>query len=169
MKKLVSILIVSLLLLLLLPMLPSAAVLAADTEKRKEETQPQPQTEVNVTYEIIQQGTYSGVKEPLAKVITDSNDWTALWKKHVSLLVPQPPSPEIDFQTAAVVAIFAGEKRTGGYQVLLQSVTAQGDDIVVRYRLVEPAQNSFTIQVLSQPFVMLKISKPKGTVKLLKE
>ena len=153
---------------------------AEDTEvkekqKKQSQTQPQTQTqtqpevEVLVTHEILQQGTYSGIKEPLAQVITSQQDLEALWKRHTSVLVPQPPAPKVDFDSQAVVAIYAGEKRTGGYRIVLKNVSSEQSNLVVAYQLTEPPANSFTLQVLSQPFLLLKVQKPPGTIKLAKQ
>lgn len=151
---------------------------AKDEEQKQEEksqtkpssqTQTQPQTEVTVTYETIQEGTYSGIKEPLAKIITDQKDWEDLWKKHVSVLVPQPLVPEIDFNMDVVAAIFSGEKRTSGYRIVIKSIVSTQDDVVVTYQETQPPENSFTLQVITQPFAMIKISKPVGSVRLVKE
>ena len=143
---------------------------AATSQKEKKKKEKEEQTqEVIVNYEVIQQGTYSGKKDADAEVIDNQAKWEQLWKQHVSVLVPQPPVPEIDFTANVVAVIFAGEKMTGGYTVVIKDVIAEGDDILVHYRLAEPQPNSFTLQVISQPYVMLKIAKPKGTVKLVKE
>jgi PrcB C-terminal len=133
------------------------------------QTQTQPQTEVTVTYEIIQQGTYSGIKEPLTQIITNQKDWEDLWKKHVSVIVPQPLVPEIDFNMDVIAAIFSGEKHTSGYRIVLKSIVASENDVVVTYQETQPPENSFTLQVLTQPFVMIKVSKPVGSVRLVKE
>jgi phosphopantothenoylcysteine synthetase/decarboxylase len=133
------------------------------------QTQTQPEIEVLVTNETIQQGTYSGIKEPLAQVITNQQDWEALWKRHTSVLVPQPPAAKINFDSEAVVAIYAGEKRTGGYRIVLKNVASEQADLVVTYQLTEPPANSFTLQVLSQPFLLLKVQKPPGTIRLVKQ
>jgi hypothetical protein len=151
-------------LVLLVLILSPAVLLLADAGQKE---QSQTQTEANVSYEILQQGTYSGCKEPTEKVIADSKDWMDVWKKHVSMLVPQPPPPEVDFESTAVALICAGEKPTSGYQVLITKVVPDNDDIVVEYRLVQPPPNSLTMQVFTQPFVMLKIPKPKGTVRIV--
>jgi protease stability complex PrcB-like protein len=137
-------------------------------EKKKKEKQEEPQ-EVIVNYEVIQQGTYSGKKDADAEIIDQQAKWEQLWKQHVSVLVPQPPVPEIDFTSNVVAVIFAGEKTTGGYAVVIKDVVTDVDDVVVHYRLTEPQPNSFTLQVICQPYVMLRIAKPKGTVKLVKE
>ncbi len=150
-------------------------VQAQDTQSNEPEgnketqTQTQPQTEVTVTYEIIQQGTYSGIKEAATQVITNKKDWEELWKKHTSVIVPQPLVPEVNFETDVVAIVFSGEKRTSGYRIVLKSIAAEGDDVVVTYQETEPPANSFTLQVLTQPYVMVKIGKPAGTVKLVRE
>jgi hypothetical protein len=102
-------------------------------------------------------------------VITDAKEWEDLWKKHVSVLVPQPPIPQIDFNDFVIVAIFSGEKRTSGYQIVLKYIAFEVDNVVVKYHETEPPENSFTLQVLTQPHIILKIEKPKGAVLLTKE
>ena len=142
---------------------------AGQDEKQPDKKEEEKEEEVIVNYEVIQQGTYSGKKDTVAQVITTQQDWEQLWKQHVSVLVPQPPVPEIDFETEVVVAIFAGEKKSGGYATVIKKVSAELNDVVVRYKLTDPQPNSFTIQVITQPYVMLKMDKPTGTVRLLKE
>jgi hypothetical protein len=136
-----------------------------ETDKKEEEEKKE---EVVVNYEIIQQGTYSGKKDATAQVISTKSAWEQLWKQHVSVLVPQPPVPEIDFETQVVVAIFSGEKNSGGYATVIKSVSAELNDVVVKYKLTEPQPNSFTIQAITQPYVMLRMNKPAGTVRLVK-
>jgi hypothetical protein len=133
------------------------------------QTQTQPQTEVTVTYDIVGQGTYSGIKEPLQKVIQTKEEFADLWKQHVSVIVPQPPPPAVDFETSAVVAIYMGEKNTSGFQILIKRVEAQGNNVLVHFKQTEPPANSFTLQVLTQPFVLLRVDKPDGQVQLIKE
>jgi hypothetical protein len=143
--------------------------LSADEKKSKDEEEEQTQTMPTISYEVLLEGTFSGIKEPLQKVITTNQEWEDLWKKHVSVIVPQPPVPEVDFENNVVAAIFMGEKSKGGYQVLLKQVEPQGKDIIVHYKLVEPPANSFTLTVLTQPFILLKLPKPEGTVQLTQQ
>lgn len=142
---------------------------AADEKSKEPQTQTQPQTSVMVTSEVVQQGTSSGIKDPIAKIISDQKEWEELWKRHVSVLVPHPPLPTVDFDTESLAVIFVGEKRTSGYKVIVKSVAAEGNDVTVTYKLTEPPQNGFTLQVLTQPFVILKVDKPQGAIKLVRE
>jgi hypothetical protein len=102
-------------------------------------------------------------------VITTNQEWEDLWKKHVSIIVPQPPVPEVDFENTVIAAIFAGEKNKSGYQVRLKEVVPQGKDVILHYKLVEPPENSLTLTVITQPFIFVKIPKPEGTVQLTQE
>ena len=147
----------------------SLSLSAEEEKKKKSDKKKEEEKEVIVNYEVIQQGTYSGKKDTVAQVIDNKKDWEQLWKQHVSVLVPQPPVPDIDFENNVIAVIFAGEKNTGGYAVVIKTVSAETDDVILKYRLTEPQPNSFTLQVISQPYAMVRIEKPKGTVKLVKE
>lgn len=140
-----------------------------DEKKSKDQKEEQTQTMPTISYEVLLEGTFSGIKEPLQKVISTNQEWEDLWKKHVSVIVPQPPVPEVDFESYVIAAIFSGEKNKSGYQVRLKEVVPQGKDVIVRYKMVEPPENSFTLTVLTQPFLLLKIPKPEGTVQLTQQ
>jgi hypothetical protein len=137
------------------------------------QTRPQTQTaptEIVVGYDVILEGTYSGMRDPLAKVITDKAEWEELWRKHASVLVPPPPIPIIDFSSSVMVAIFTGEKKTSGYRIVVKSVAAKDQNIEVTYHETEPPKNSFVLQVITQPFLLMRVSKPPvGQVVLVKQ
>ena len=143
--------------------------LTAEEKKSKNDEEEQTQTMPTISYEVLLEGTFSGIKEPLQKVITTNEEWEELWKKHVSVIVPQPPVPEVDFENNVLAALFAGEKMKSGYQIRLKEVVPQGKDVIVRYKMVEPPQNSFTLTVLTQPFIFIKIPKPEGTVQMTEQ
>ncbi|HSP07549.1 MAG TPA: protease complex subunit PrcB family protein [Acidobacteriota bacterium] len=160
-----------------LALLIIATAVPADSTKGQSQTQPktqtqpqtQPQTEVTVRYDVMFQGTFSGLKDPLQQVIQNKKDFEDLWKKHVSVLVPQPPVPEVNFDTSVVVAIAIGEKNTSGYQILIRKVEPKTSDVLIHFHQTEPPANSLVLQVTTQPFVLLRVDKPKGQVQLVKE
>lgn len=134
------------------------------------QSQTQPQTEVTtVNYDILLQGTYSGLKDPVQKVIQTEQEFKDLWSKHVSVIVPQPGPPSVDFSQSIVVAIYMGEQKTSGYQILLRNVERKVKDVVVHFRFTEPPANSLTLQVTTQPFVLIRMDKPEGQIQFVKE
>src|SRR5262245_12586049 len=131
--------------ILILGLFFSFASGAEEEKKKKKSDKEEEVKEVIVNYEVIKQGTYSGKKDAVAEVINNKKDWEQLWKQHVSVLVPQPPVPDIDFDSNVVAVIFGGEKNTGGYGVVIKDVSAEQDDVLLKYRLTEPQPNSFTL------------------------
>lgn len=108
-------------------------------------------------------GQNAGVREKLFVVVRSQQEWGALWIKHTG---GKPQArPAVDFTKEMVVAVFLGERRTGGYKVeitLMADPLEPKSRVVVFYREVPPAGNSFNVQMVSQPYVMVKIPrKPK--------
>lgn len=147
-------------------LLSSYSAFASDKEKKSDE-----EDTVPVTFDVFQKGTYSGIKDAMTKVITTQAEWEEFWKKHVSVIVPQPPVPEVDFNTSVLAVITLGEKPSSGYQIVLKTVEFNGDDIEVTYHTTSPPEHGFTLQVVTQPYIVLRIQKPAkaGVVKLLTE
>jgi hypothetical protein len=76
----------------------------------------------------------------------------------------------VDFDTSVVVAIATGEKNTGGYQILIRKVETKTNNVLIHYHQTQPAANSLVLQVMTQPFMMVRVDKPKGgEVQLVKE
>jgi hypothetical protein len=109
----------------------------------------------------IERGTDSGVTERLAKAITTQAEWSDLWKRHKSTVVPAPELPSVDFSKNTVLAVFAGQKNSGGYSITVTGVIPAGSDKV---RVVvdenSPPEGAMTTQALTQPFDIIRINKP---------
>ena len=105
-------------------------------------------------------GQSAGVREKLCVVVRSQQEWGVLWIKHTGGKTAGRPA--VDFTKEMVVAVFLGERSQGGYKVevkLMADPIEPKTRIVVFYREVPPAGNSFNIQMLSQPFVMVKIPR----------
>jgi hypothetical protein len=105
-------------------------------------------------------GQSAGVKEKLCVVVRSQQEWGVLWIKHTGGKTEGRPA--VDFTKEMVVAVFLGERNQGGYKVevkLMADPLEPKTRVVVFYREVPPAGNSFNMQMLSQPFVMVKIPR----------
>ena len=101
-------------------------------------------------------GQYGGPIDPGTEVAADAGAWTRLW-----LMVGQD-APELDFKKYFAVAVFAGEKPTGGYTVEFVEPVAKGDDMTVRYRVNPPT--GFSTQAIAQPWKVRAFPRVKGKV-----
>jgi len=101
-------------------------------------------------------GQYGGPLEAGAEVAADAGAWTRLW-----LRLGQD-APPLDFKKYFAVAVFAGERPTGGFTVEFLDPVSKGADVVVRYRIKEPT--GFTTQALAQPWKVRAFERVKGKV-----
>jgi hypothetical protein len=108
-------------------------------------------------------GQSTEIKEKLCVVVRSPQEWGSLWNKHTGGKADSRPA--VDFSKEMVVAVFLGERNTGGYKV---DITLMADPIepkthlVVFYREIQPESGSFNTEMISEPFVMVKIArKPK--------
>ena len=105
---------------------------------------------------VLAEGAFGEIDHPLVIVAREESVYNALKQ-----LVGELPdmSPE-DFRRSAVIAAFAGQKRTGGYSVK----ATQSTDGVVHITEVGPPKGSMVTQALSSPFkvVAAKLESDSG-------
>ena len=118
---------------------------------------------MNIDFTTIAQGTNSGYQSASQTVIDNQERWINLWQQHTSDTEPSPPVPQVDFTSYNVVAVFAGEKSTGGYSVEMLTVETRNFQtkdlpslvIVVEYR--QPQPEDFVTEAMTYPYHMIKI------------
>ena len=112
-------------------------------------------------------GQQSGVKKPAQKVIDNLEAWKKVWKEVHQSVSPKPKLPKVDFEKQVVLAVFMGEKNTGGYRIQIKGMTDTGKKIEVAVKTTSPPQDGFSIQVLTQPYEFLIAEKPAKPVKFV--
>lgn len=112
-------------------------------------------------------GAYSGVKKASNQVITDNATWEKTWKKVHANRSPQPKLPAVDFEKQAVLAVFLGEKFTGGYGIHIASVKEEDKVVTVAVKTTSPPKGGITTQALTQPYELLVIAKSTKPVKFV--
>jgi hypothetical protein len=104
-------------------------------------------------FTTIAAGQQSGIENQREIVVRTAADWKALWKEHS----PDEPMPAIDFSKSIVVGVFLGVRNTGGHRVTITSVDPQAKGLVVAWREQKPAADAMVIQMLTFPFVLVRI------------
>src|SRR5215470_16966140 len=74
-------------------------------------------TAATVPFATLAKGLASGVGQPIQIVARSQTDWAALWSRHMRIQIAPPPAPSVDFSRDMVVALFMGERPTGGYAI----------------------------------------------------
>jgi hypothetical protein len=100
-----------------------------------------------------------GPIEAGAQTIGDQKAWEMLWLK-----IGQDP-PELDFKKWVAVAVFAGEKPTGGWRIEFdEPAPARGGGVKIRWKVLEP--DGMASQAFAQPWKVRAFPKPRGQVAL---
>jgi PrcB C-terminal len=124
-----------------------------------------------ISFVNIDKGFRSGVRERKFVVIETVNEWSELWNSHVSGSIPPKAPPSIDFQTEMIVAVFSGEKMTGGYDVEIIKIEEahQTHVLSVTIRDSKPPPDALVSQALTQPFHIVKLKKVELAVTFVLE
>src|SRR5574341_854685 len=109
-----------------------------------------------VSFVSIEQRSTSGIVDPREIVIQSEPEWQALWRQHATVGAPLPC---VDFATHLVVGIFAGQRPTSGYRVQIVSVEREHAQITVIYQIEGPAKDAIVAQVLTQPFLLIRLTR----------
>ena len=94
----------------------------------------------------IGQWTRTGIGESRRLVIRDANAWAQFWSE---LGVGERPS--VDFNHDVVVAVAAGQRPTGGYEIAIDRVTQSNGQLTVEVVERTPGPNCMTTASLTQP------------------
>jgi len=105
-----------------------------------------------ITFETLQSGNISGYPVAgtnLVKLVNTKADWLALWAQHS----PGSQAPSVDFSKHTVVAIFAGQRNTGGFTVQLSSAWWNfPSNSSARLKITETTPAGPVILMLTKPF-----------------
>lgn len=99
-----------------------------------------------------------------AAVIDDAGAWTTFWSQHQSVVLPPPPPPVVDFDTHAVVALFAGVRPTGGYGIGIDSIVyTDASTLTVNATETAPGPGCLVPFVITYPFHLVLVPKEVAT------
>ena len=110
-------------------------------------------------FQTIDKGYHSGYANNAYYVINDAGEWADVWNQHTQLMLPEKPPPEVDFSKSTIIAVFMGECSTGGYEIEVQEIIDTGPSVVVKVEKTYPGKRCIVIEVLSQPYHMVKVDK----------
>jgi hypothetical protein len=105
-------------------------------------------------------GVQGGADSFATVVINDGTEWVELWKS----IGRDPPTHRFDASKTIAVAVFIGQRRTGGYSVEITTLNETSDYIRVEYIEREPTSEMRVAQVLTTPWTVALISRTSKRV-----
>ncbi|MCA9835470.1 MAG: protease complex subunit PrcB family protein [Trueperaceae bacterium] len=98
-----------------------------------------------------------GVDKPEYVFISNETQFLNVWNKAYGSQLSVPALPDINFDKETLLAVFMGQKNSGGYGITIQDVSNEQTDIYVNMKFNEPAPGTMTTQALSSPWVILRV------------
>lgn len=129
---------------------------------------------MNIEFTTIAKGTNCGYEVADRRLIDSRGEWVEVWQQFTSDTIPAPSLPEVDFLFYQVIAIFAGNKPTGGYSVEILAVESTNStsldesslELTVEFR--EPQPGEPVSEEITQPYHIIKIPQINAKQLVLK-
>ena len=114
----------------------------------------------NRDFDEILKGYYSnGFTEEGSLVIKSQGEWEEFWIRLHEGSDPIPLLPEVNFDSEIVVAVFMGEKSSGGYEISIEKIIEKDSELVISIREVNPKLGEGVTMALTQPFHIIKTQR----------
>ena len=115
------------------------------------------QAGTSLAFEPIVDESASGLNEPLREVVRDEARWARLWEQVYAGVTPRPPRPPVDFSRQMLIAVAAGTRPTGGFDVAVRAVTARGNALEVEVFESCPPPGAMVSTALTQPVTVVRL------------
>ena len=105
-----------------------------------------------ISFELLKQDAYGGRDAKSTAIITSQGQLQELYKE-----LGWSSAPAVDFSKNNVVALFMGQKRTGGYSINVRKVTVEDDTATVE--VLETSPEGMATMALTAPYCIVVIPK----------
>lgn len=110
-----------------------------------------------VAFEILKQDSYGGRESKSNVVIKSHDELVSLYKE-----LGWTNVPTIDFSQNNVVAIFMGQKNSGGYSIGVRKVTIEDNTAIIN--VTESGPEGMATMVLTAPYCIVVVPKTDKVV-----
>ena len=118
-----------------------------------------------IPFQLIAQEVYGGKSDSSFEVIEDSNSLEEVYALLSKSISPSLEVPKINFDRQIVIALFLGEKTSGGHSIIVEYVANSKDSISVNYKIKTPNKGEAVTFAMTQPYCIIKI--PKTSKKII--
>jgi hypothetical protein len=119
-------------------------------------------------FTTIKQGTSSAIDKKQNLVITSAARWSDLWNQ---MFPTEQIASAVDFEKNMIIAVFQGQKATGGYTIMITKIIETTNTIDVYVTETSPGENCIVTQAITSPYhsIELKNSEVEKTVRFYED
>lgn len=112
--------------------------------------------------ELVWETVASGNQAPSVRsaryvLVTARDQLISLWTAAHSAQLQQPALPPFSPERETLVAVFLGQRSTGGYSVSATRVVEERGELYLDVEITEPGPGMITTQVLTSPWLIVKV------------
>ena len=105
-------------------------------------------------FTILKENGYGGRETESHELVNDTKELIALCKE---LNIKEIPA--VNFAQSSVVAVFMGQKRSGGYSITIEKVTVEDNTALVLVKNTVPEPGAAVTMALTAPYCVALIPK----------
>ncbi|MFP9098512.1 protease complex subunit PrcB family protein [Flavobacterium sp. RHBU_24] len=106
------------------------------------------------TFSILKQSEHGGKETAGFEKVTDASSF-----KQLCTALNIENIPEADFSKSDVVAVYMGQRNTGGYSITIESMRVDGDTTYLKKKETKPEPGGMVSMALTAPYVIVAIPK----------
>ncbi|WP_296145764.1 protease complex subunit PrcB family protein [uncultured Flavobacterium sp.] len=110
-------------------------------------------------YEVLSKSAYQGKEEKSFEIIKDKAALVKLYEG-----IHDTEIPKVDFSKARIVALFLGQRSSGGYEINIKNVEEKDNKIYITIEEVSPNAGDMATMAITNPFIVAKINSTKEIV-----
>ncbi|MBI4496829.1 MAG: protease complex subunit PrcB family protein [Chloroflexi bacterium] len=97
-------------------------------------------------------------RQPAIFVLSDASAFRGWWSATVDRGDPEAVGGMVDFGRELAIAVFQGQRPTGGYGIEVRGVRRQGTTVRVMVETRTPPPRAVVPQVITSPYQIVKVS-----------
>lgn len=121
-------------------------------------------TNSSITFKTIDKNTNGGFQELTQEVYTNQAAFEKAWKMAWSNFSDPTPTPIVDFNNDVVVLVALGMRNNGGYQLKINAVSEETNQIIVDYTETTPNPKCTYSQSIVFPYEFISFAKTSKKV-----
>jgi len=110
-------------------------------------------------FEVLSESAYQGREEESSEIVKDNAGLKALYQS-----VNIESVPTIDFAQHRVLALFLGQRSSGGHAIKVKNVTEKDNKVYVEVEKLGPKPGENATMAITNPYTIVKINSNKEIV-----
>ncbi|MDC3343961.1 protease complex subunit PrcB family protein [Pseudomonadales bacterium] len=107
---------------------------------------------------------WNSITERANLVIKSREEWEEIWNGVSGVYLPQPETPEVDFDKNMIIAVFMGAKPNSCYSSLIAGIFKEEERIVVQVLEGHPGPSCICFSVITSPYHIVAVKKSETPV-----